>query len=71
MCTRSYAQLRAMFDEYQKFQGHSIQDDLKKEYSGDVLKSFLAIGKKTTTIATTIKMTLWKAYLFYRNFFSV
>lgn len=43
MCTRSYSQLRAMFDEYQKFTDHPIEDDLKKEYSGDVLNSFLAI----------------------------
>lgn len=43
LCTRSFSQLRAMFDEYEKLTGHPIEEDLKKECSGDLLKIFLAI----------------------------
>lgn len=44
-CTRSYSQLRAMFQEYEKIAGHSIEEDIKKELSGNLSKSFLSIGK--------------------------
>lgn len=43
LCTRSFAQLRAMFDEYEALTGNTIEQDLRKECSGDLLKVFLAI----------------------------
>ncbi|RNA00651.1 annexin A4 [Brachionus plicatilis] len=43
LCTRSFSQLRAMFDEYEQLTGHSIEEDLKKECSGDLLRVFLSI----------------------------
>lgn len=30
LCIRSFSQLRAMFDEYEKLTGHTIEEDLKK-----------------------------------------
>lgn len=44
LCSKSYAQLRATFEEYETASGHSIEEALKKEFSGNVLKSFQAIG---------------------------
>ena len=43
-CTKSYSQLRAMFEEYKTISGHSIEDDIKKEMSGDLSKCFLSIS---------------------------
>lgn len=44
LCSRSFPQLRAMFDEYQKITGKStFEEDLKKECSGDLLKILSAI----------------------------
>lgn len=43
-CARSYSQLRAMFEEYKTLAGHPIEDDIKKEMSGNLSKSFQAIG---------------------------
>ncbi len=41
----SYAQLRQIFKDYESLAGHSIEEGLKKELSGDLLKSFQAIGE--------------------------
>jgi hypothetical protein len=43
LCTRSYPQLRALFDEYEKLTSKKIEDDIKKECSGDLLKIFSGI----------------------------
>ncbi|KAF7258461.1 hypothetical protein EG68_04353 [Paragonimus skrjabini miyazakii] len=43
LCTRSYEQLRAIFDEYKKLTKHDIEQALKSEMSGDLLDAFLAI----------------------------
>jgi hypothetical protein len=43
-CARSYSQLRAMFEEYKTLAGHPIEDDIKKEMSGNLSKSFQAIS---------------------------
>lgn len=43
LCTRSYAQLRQIFKDYQEIAGHSIEEGCKKEMSGDLLKTFEAI----------------------------
>ena len=34
-----------MFNEYEVFAEHPIVDDIKKEISGDLQKSFIAIDK--------------------------
>ncbi len=43
LCTRSYAQLRQIFKDYQEVSGHSIEEGCKKEMSGDLLRVFEAI----------------------------
>ena len=44
LVARSYAQLRATFQEYAKAANKDIEDTLKSEMSGDILKGMLAIG---------------------------
>ena len=43
LVARSYAQLRATFQEYAKAANKDIEDTLKSEMSGDILKGMLAI----------------------------
>ena len=41
----SFSQLRATFAKYKELTGKTIETDLKKEFSGDILKALLGIGK--------------------------
>ena len=43
ICTRSFAHLRAVFEAYKSFSKKDIEDALKSEMSGDVLRGFLAV----------------------------
>ncbi|XP_033733244.1 annexin A6-like [Pecten maximus] len=43
LVARSYAQLRATFQEYAKLANKDIEDTLKSEMSGDLLKGMLAV----------------------------
>lgn len=45
LVSRSYAQLRATFQEYAKVANKDIEDTLKSEMSGDLLQGMLAVGK--------------------------
>ncbi|XP_055318072.1 annexin B9 isoform X6 [Sitodiplosis mosellana] len=45
LVTRSYSQLRQIFQEYENISQNSIEDAIKREFSGDVKKGFLAIAK--------------------------
>lgn len=45
LVTRSYQQLRQIFVEYEKISGHDIEKAIKREFSGNVEKGFLSIGK--------------------------
>ena len=40
---RNFAQLRLVADEYQKIRGHSLEDDIKKEFSGDVEQGMVSV----------------------------
>lgn len=43
-CAKSYSQIRAILAEYKTLAGRSIEDDIKKELSGDLLKLFSTLG---------------------------
>lgn len=43
LCQRNYAQLSLIFDEYENNTGHSIEEAIKNEFSGDCEDGFLAI----------------------------
>ena len=45
LVTRSYPQLRAMFDEYKNISKKDIEEALKSEMSGDILRGMLTIGR--------------------------
>ena len=44
LCSRSYPQLRATFEEYQKSFGKDIEDVIKSEMSGDLRAAMLTVG---------------------------
>lgn len=43
LCTRNYAQLRLVADEYQGLTGNSLEKDIKREFSGDIEDGLLAV----------------------------
>lgn len=43
LCQRNHAQLRVIFDEYEKISGKDIEDSIRSEFSGDSEDAFLAI----------------------------
>ncbi|CAG9783569.1 unnamed protein product [Diatraea saccharalis] len=45
LCSRSFQQLAAVFQEYQYLTGHDIDDAIKAEFSGDIEKALRAIVK--------------------------
>ncbi|KAJ8307174.1 hypothetical protein KUTeg_015258 [Tegillarca granosa] len=58
---RSYAQLRATFQEYAKLANKDIEDTLKSEMSGDLLKGMLAVVRCIRSKATHFATELHKA----------
>ena len=45
LCNNSFEQLKAMFKEFEDAAKHSIEDGLKKKFSGDLLNCFNSIVK--------------------------
>ena len=45
LVSRSYAQLRATFQEYAKLANKDIEDTIASEMSGDLKEGFLAVGE--------------------------
>lgn len=43
LCQRNYNQLKLIFKEYETMTGHSFEQAIKNEFSGDVMDGFLAI----------------------------
>ena len=42
-CSKRFSQIRAILQEYKFQSGHPIEEDIKKELSGDLLKCFATI----------------------------
>lgn len=47
LATKSFPQLRQIFAEYEKLADHSLEDAIKREFSGPLEDAYLAIGMKT------------------------
>jgi annexin A7/11 len=43
LCQRNHAQLRMVFEEYQRLAGHDIEKAIKNEFSGDIEEGLLAV----------------------------
>ena len=45
LVSRSYPQLRATFEEYKNISKKTMEEALKSEMSGDILRGLLTVGK--------------------------
>lgn len=61
LVSRSYAQLRATFQEYAKLANKDIEDSLKSEMSGDLLQGMLAIVRCIRGKASHFAKELYKS----------
>lgn len=59
LCSRSYPQLKQIFEEYQRLTGHDFEKAIKNEFSGDIEAGLLAIGKRNfmQSILATLLLT--------------
>lgn len=46
LITKSYPQLRRIFKEYERIAGDSLENAIKREFSGAIEDGYLAVGKK-------------------------
>ena len=44
LCSRSFAQLKATFQEYERLSGKTIEGSIKSEMGGDLEDGLVAIG---------------------------
>jgi len=44
LCQRSFAHLRAVFDEYAKISKKTVEEAVKSEFSGDIKDGLLTVG---------------------------
>ncbi|KAJ8673758.1 hypothetical protein QAD02_005020 [Eretmocerus hayati] len=62
LITRSYTQLRRIFEEYERITGNSIEDAIKSEFSGNLEKGYLAVVRcardKTVYFAKRLKHSM-------------
>lgn len=61
MCLRNFEQLKLTEQEYVKLSGRSLEQDIKKKFSGDVETGFLAILSVSDGLAEFIAKHLHKA----------
>ncbi|XP_066446807.1 annexin A6 isoform X2 [Eleutherodactylus coqui] len=61
LCTRSYAHLRRVFQEFIKQTNHDIEHTIKKEMSGDVKDAFVAIVRSVKNKPAFFAERLYKA----------
>lgn len=52
LCSRNYRQLFATFEAYEKISDNDIEVAIHKEFSGDLRRALLAIGKCSRTRAS-------------------
>jgi len=45
LCQRSFAHLRAVFEEYAKISKKTVEEAIKSEFSGDIKDGLLTVGK--------------------------
>ena len=51
LCQRSFAHLRAVFEEYGKISKKTVEDAIKSEFSGDIKDGLLTVGMKHTFLS--------------------
>ncbi len=61
LCQRSFAHLRAVFDEYQKLSKKSMEDVIKSEFSGDIKDGFLTVGQCCWGRSSVGRALRWRA----------
>ncbi|KAL0272395.1 UNVERIFIED_CONTAM: hypothetical protein PYX00_005378 [Menopon gallinae] len=61
LCSRNFAQLRAIFIEYENLTGHPFEKAIKNEFSGDIKDGLLAIVKCVKNKAEFFAECLYKS----------
>ncbi|XP_063930081.1 annexin B9-like isoform X8 [Zophobas morio] len=61
LCQRNQAQLRLIFDEYERLAGNDIEDAIKSEFSGDIEDGLLAVVRSIKNQAAYFAKCLHKS----------
>lgn len=61
LCSRNYAQLKIVAQEYEKLTGNSLEKDIKREFSGDIEDGLLAILRTAIDRAESFAIRLQKS----------
>jgi len=61
LCQRSFAHLRAVFDEYSKISKKTVEEAIKSEFSGDIKDGLLTVGKRMSLLFSSLEHLLCSA----------